>query len=101
MCHPKHNIPIFVYFSNINMANSFMLEGKLHKQSQQEIQTNALDTTDTSINSKTWSDWLNNILTNSEMPPDGLDIMDAITEAYGGKNINNSNLKCLVLQVRQ
>jgi hypothetical protein len=92
-CHPKYNIPIFVYFFDETAAQDFI-------NSQQKQQTYrpyvnppvikqmpeaTLETNQSMNNKQTWSEWLNNLIKQSEMPPDEVDYMDAVSSAYGGK----------------
>jgi hypothetical protein len=92
-CHPKYNIPIFVYFFDETAAQYFI-------NSQQKQQTYrpyvnppvikqmpeaTLETNQSMNNKQTWSEWLNNLIKQSEMPPDEVDYMDAVSSAYGGK----------------
>jgi len=84
-CHPKYNLPMYIYFDDIEKADSFKNAQQSHQQSailtSQEKTTYGMNNAE-----RSWNEWLQNLLKQPELNIDGVDAMTYTNDAYGGKH---------------
>jgi hypothetical protein len=79
-CHPVNKAPIFVYFEDSNRANQF-------KESRQQVTPQPVTqqpVTQQIAPQPAARTWLQRMVTQAEDPPDSEDMMQAVSDAYGG-----------------
>ena len=85
-CHPKYNVPIFIYFEDSRLANQFK-ESQYPTVAQQPVAQQPVTQGPVTTN---WNEWLQKMLKQPEEPPEGVDYANAVIDAYGGNKTYKS-----------